>query len=31
VSCAKGLDPALGQARLVSGTTIMGDGRVTCI
>jgi len=28
---AKGLDPALGQARLVSGTTIMGDGRVTCI
>jgi len=28
---AKGLDPALGHARLVSGTTIMGDGRVTCI
>ncbi len=28
---AKGLDPALGRARLVSGTTIMGDGRVTCI
>jgi len=28
---AKGLDPALGRTRLVSGTTIMGDGRVTCI
>lgn len=28
---AKGLDPALGHTRLVSGTTIMGDGRVTCI
>ena len=28
---AKGLDPLLGRTRLISGTTIMGDGRITCI
>lgn len=27
----KGLDPALGRPQLVSGTTILGDGRVACI
>jgi two-component system chemotaxis sensor kinase CheA len=27
----KGLDPALGRPHLVSGTTILGDGRVACI
>ncbi len=28
---SKGLDPLLGRTRLISGTTIMGDGRITCI
>ncbi len=27
----KGLDPTLGQPDVVSGTTILGDGRVACI
>ena len=27
----KGLDPALGRPDVVSGTTILGDGRVACI
>jgi two-component system chemotaxis sensor kinase CheA len=27
----KGLDPALGRPAVVSGTTILGDGRVACI
>ncbi len=27
----KGLDPALGRPPVVSGTTILGDGRVACI
>jgi two-component system, chemotaxis family, sensor kinase CheA len=27
----KSLDPALGRPRVVSGTTILGDGRVACI
>ena len=27
----KGLDPALGRPSVVSGTTILGDGRVACI
>jgi two-component system, chemotaxis family, sensor kinase CheA len=27
----KGLDPALGRPEVVSGTTILGDGRVACI
>jgi two-component system chemotaxis sensor kinase CheA len=27
----KGLDPALGRPTVVSGTTILGDGRVACI
>jgi two-component system chemotaxis sensor kinase CheA len=27
----KGLDPSLGRPQLVSGTTILGDGRVACI
>lgn len=27
----KALDPALGRPQLVSGTTILGDGRVACI
>jgi two-component system, chemotaxis family, sensor kinase CheA len=27
----KGLDPALGRPGVVSGTTILGDGRVACI
>jgi two-component system chemotaxis sensor kinase CheA len=27
----KALDPALGKPPLVSGTTILGDGRVACI
>ena len=27
----KGLDPALGRPHVVSGTTILGDGRVACI
>jgi two-component system chemotaxis sensor kinase CheA len=28
---AKGLDPVLGRPPMVSGTAVMGDGRVTCI
>lgn len=28
---AKGLDPVLGRPPVVSGTAVMGDGRVTCI
>jgi two-component system chemotaxis sensor kinase CheA len=27
----KGLDPALGRPEVVSGTTILGDGRIACI
>ncbi len=27
----KGLDPALGSPEVVSGTTILGDGRIACI
>ena len=27
----KGLDPALGRPAVISGTTILGDGRVACI
>jgi two-component system chemotaxis sensor kinase CheA len=27
----KGLDPSLGRPDVVSGTTILGDGRVACI
>jgi two-component system, chemotaxis family, sensor kinase CheA len=27
----KGLDPAVGRPEVVSGTTILGDGRVACI
>jgi two-component system chemotaxis sensor kinase CheA len=27
----KGLDPSLGRPEIVSGTTILGDGRVACI
>jgi two-component system chemotaxis sensor kinase CheA len=27
----KGLDPSLGRPEVVSGTTILGDGRVACI
>jgi two-component system chemotaxis sensor kinase CheA len=27
----KGLDPELGRPDVVSGTTILGDGRVACI
>ena len=27
----KGLDPTLGRPEVVSGTTILGDGRVACI
>jgi len=27
----KGLDPTLGRPDVVSGTTILGDGRVACI
>ena len=27
----KGLDPTLGQPEVVSGTTILGDGRIACI
>jgi chemotaxis protein histidine kinase CheA len=27
----KGLDPTVGRPEVVSGTTILGDGRVACI